>query len=92
MYIRVTRGRTDPASLDAVLKAVPAVVAAIRGLPGCQDVRTGIDRSTGRSVAVSSFDTREHAEFDRATIGQALEQLTAAGWQAEAPEVYEAIE
>ena len=92
MHIRVTRGRTDPANIDAVVNAVPAVVAAIRTLPGCQDVRIGIDRSTGRSIAVSSFDTEDQARFARETIGEPLQKLTAAGWQAEPPEVFEAIE
>ena len=92
MYIRVTRGRTQLANIDAVVRAVPAVVAAIRNLPGCQDVRTGIDLSTGRSIAVSSFDTEDQARFARETIGEPLRNLNAAGWQAEAPEIFEAID
>ncbi|MEA2514612.1 MAG: hypothetical protein QOF33_1112 [Thermomicrobiales bacterium] len=92
MYLRVTRGRTDPANADAVAQAVPAILAAIRQLPGCQDVRTGIDRASGRTVAVSSFDTLEHAQFTRETIGEPLQRLVAAGWQPEAPEIYEMVQ
>lgn len=92
MYLRLTQDRTVPADVDAVVGAVPAVVTAIRNLPGCRDVRTGIDRSTGRSVAVSSFDTAEDARFARETIGEPLRRLTDAGWQAEPSEVFEAVE
>jgi hypothetical protein len=91
MYLRITRGQADTANIEAVTQAVPAVLAAIRALPGCLDARSGIDRDSGRSVAVTSWDTLEHAQFVREQLGAPLERLVAAGWQAEPPEIYEVI-
>jgi hypothetical protein len=50
MYLRLTRGRFDPARYDTVVPLVPAITAALRALPGVQDVRVGIDRATGRTL------------------------------------------
>jgi hypothetical protein len=62
VYLRVSRGRWDPAKHDELVRLVPETLVAIRRLPGCQDVRTGVERSTGRTVTVSTFDTPEHAQ------------------------------
>jgi len=91
MYHRVSHGRSDPAKYDELVGLVPAVRAAIRQLPGCQDVRAGVDRATGRTVSVSTFDTLEHAQFARESLGEPLARLAAAGWHGEAPEIYEDI-
>ena len=91
MYLRVTRGRWDPAKHDELVRLVPAALAAIRKLPGCQDARNGVERSTGRTVSVSTFDTLEHAQFSRESLGEPLARLQAAGWQGEAPEIYETL-
>ena len=68
---------------------MPDVLAAIRAVPGCQDARVGIDRDTGRTVSVTTFDTLEHARFSRDTLGEPLARLQDLGWQADAPEIYE---
>jgi hypothetical protein len=91
MYLRVSHGRWDPAKHDELTRLVPEVRAAIQRLPGCQDVRSGVERSTGRTVSVSSFDTLEHAQFSRDSLGEPLARLQAAGWQGEAPEIYETL-
>jgi quinol monooxygenase YgiN len=91
MYLLVTRGRWDPAKHDEFAHLVPAAIAAIRKLPGCQDARNGVERSTGRTVTVSTFDTQEHAQFSRESLGEPLARLQAAGWQGEAPEIYESV-
>ena len=92
MYLRLTRGRVDPARAADVLQIVPDVVAAIRALPGAQDVRVGVDRDSGRTLSLSTFDTREHAQFSRDRLGASLARLQALGWEPEAPEIYEATE
>ena len=91
MYLRVTRGRWDPAKHDELARLVPEALAAIRQLPGCQDARNGVERSTGRTVTVSTFDTLEHAQFPRESLGEPLARLQAAGWLGETPEIYEAM-
>ena len=92
MYLRVTRGRWDPAKHDELMRLVPEVRAAIQRLPGCQDVRNGVERSTGRTVTVATFDTLEQAQFSRDSLGESFVRLQAAGWQGEAPEIYETLQ
>jgi hypothetical protein len=92
MYLRVTRGRWDPAKHDELMGLVPEVRAAIQRLPGCQDVRNGVERSTGRTVTVATFDTLEQAQFSRDSLGESFVRLQAAGWQGEAPEIYETLQ
>ena len=92
MYLRLTRGRFDPARYDTVVPLVPAITAALRALPGVQDVHVGIDRATGRTLSLTTFDTLEHAQFSRDRLGPVLEPLQALGWEPEAPELYEATD
>ena len=92
MYVRITRGQGDPATIEETVRLVPDVSAVIRQLPGCQGVQVGVDRATGKSVAVSTFDTLEHARFARETLGEPIARLVAAGWQGEAPDIYEVVE
>ena len=92
MYLRLTRGRFDSARYDDVIPIVPAITAALRALPGVQDVRVGIDRTTGHTLSLTSFDTQEHAQFPRERLSAVLAPLQALGWEAEAPEIYEAME
>ena len=92
MYLRLTRGRFDPARYDAVEPLVPAITAALRALPGVQGVHVGIDRASGRTLSLTSFDTLEHAQFSRDRLHSVLQPLREIGWEAEAPETYEAME
>ena len=92
MYLRVTRGHWDPAKHDELARLVPEVRAAIQRLPGCQDVRNGVERSTGRTVTAATFDTLEHAQFSRESLGEPFVRLQTAGWQGEAPEIYETLQ
>jgi hypothetical protein len=92
MYFRLTRGRFDPAQFGAIMPLVPAVTTALRALPGVQDVRVGMDRATGRTLSLTSFDTLEHAQFSRDRLGSVLQPLQDLGWEAEAPEIYGDIE
>jgi len=92
MYVRITRGQGDPARIEETIRLVPDVSAALRELPGCQSVQVGVERATGKSVAVSTFDTLEHAQFARERLGEPITRLVAAGWQGEAPDFYEVVE
>ena len=90
MYLRLTRDRFDPARYDDVIQIVPDVVAAIRALPGVQDIRVGVDRATGRTLSLTTLETLEHAQFSRDRLGPSLARLQALGWEPELPEIYEA--
>jgi hypothetical protein len=92
MYLRLTRGHFDPASYDEVVQAVPDIVTALRALPGLQDARVGIDRATGNTLSLTTFDTLEHAQFSRDRLGTSLSRLLALGWEPKAPEIFEATD
>ena len=91
MYMRVTRARMDPAKIDeAVLQAGQDVAAAIRGLPGFQSYVGGVDRASGRSINVSTWDTEEHARWSAAdALGDIPSRLQSLGVQVDAPEIFE---
>ena len=64
-------------------------------LPGCQSSYWGVDRAGDLGVAVSTWDTREHAAFSRDALLQsagtaaAARRIQDAGGQMEPPEIYE---
>jgi hypothetical protein len=65
MYMRVGRGRIDAAKLDADSALVQDITEAFRQLPGYDDGSfvLGLDRATGQSINVSTYDTEEHARW-----------------------------
>jgi hypothetical protein len=89
MYIRITRGRLDPAKYDEWARINPEVAAVVRTLPGCQSFIGAGDRESGKTVAVSTWDTADHAGASRDALGEVLPRLLATGIQLEAPEIYE---
>ena len=91
MYLRMTRGRFDSTKSDEAMRLMPDITAAIQQLPGCQGVQVGVDRTTGETLAVSTFDTMEHAQFSRDSLGDAYVRLQALDWQAKDPEIFETI-
>lgn len=91
MYLRVTHGRVDPAQTDKTTPLIPAIIAAIQQLPSCREVQVGVDRTTGKSIAVSRFETLDQAQFSRDRLADALAPLQALGWQGEAPAIYELV-
>jgi hypothetical protein len=89
MYLRITRGRFDPARSEEFRAVIPSVIAAIRQLPGFQSIQTGIDAANGKSATATTFDTLEHAQFSRSSLGAAFAALQHSGWQGDPPEIYE---
>ena len=89
MVLRITRGRFDPARYDEFLAVAQEVPAAVSRMPGFQSYQLGVDRAAGTAVAVTVFDTREHAQFPREGLGDVLARLQALGAQLEPPEIYD---
>jgi len=77
-YLRVTHITFDPANADESVRLSRAVIQAMRGQPGFQDIRAGMDRESGKGIAVTTFDTREHANLDRQQLGDAVRQSMSA--------------
>ncbi len=91
MYLRITRGRFDPARYDDFIPVTRELNAALQGLPGYQDFYQGIDRTAGTTAVVSVWDTEEHARFSRDRLGDAVTRLQALGVQLDPPEIYELV-
>jgi heme-degrading monooxygenase HmoA len=90
MCPRVARGRFDSARYEEALGQLE-VNAAVRQLPGFQGLQLSFDRSAGRLVAVSTWDTEEHARFSRDAFGGLAARGQARGIQPEPPEIYEVV-
>ena len=94
MYLRITRGRFDPARSDELMPLIQEVDAAVQAMPGCQSVHSAVDRTGGRVAVVSRWDTLEQASFSRDTDARTAEvvsRIQAIGAQIEPPEIYEAV-
>lgn len=91
MYLRITRGRFDPARYDESVAISQDIGSAIARLPGFVRYQGAGDRATGTIVAVSSWDTAEHARFPREALGEVVGRLQAAGAQLEPPEIYDVV-
>lgn len=63
--------------------------AAYRQLPGFRTYTGGVDRRTGRVVAISGWDGADEADFPRERFGMVLTRVLDVGLQLEPPEVYE---
>jgi quinol monooxygenase YgiN len=91
MYLRITRGRVDPAKYEEVRALAQEVAAAVSQLAGFGGYHGGGDQASGAIVAVSTWDTEAQARFDRAALGGVADRIAAAGVRLEPPEVYEVV-
>ena len=94
MYLRITRGRFDPARYDDLLLLTREVDTAVQAMPGCQRVHSAVDRTGGRLAVVSHWDTLEQASFSRETdarTADVVSRILALGTQLEPPEIYEVV-
>ena len=94
MYLRITRGRFDPAKYDDLLPLTREVDAAVQAMPGCQSMSSAMDRTGGRLAVVSQWDTLEQASFSRDTdarTADVVSRILALGTQVEPPEIYEVV-
>jgi hypothetical protein len=65
MYMRVGRGRIDPANIDKLGTLLPDIIEAFDQLPGYVrgSLVAGVDRATGEFTNVSLYDTEEHSRW-----------------------------
>jgi hypothetical protein len=90
MYMRVVRGRLDPSKLsDQAGQLGQDLAAAIRRQPGFQSSLGGVDRASGQSIVVSTWDTEEHARYSPDVLGDVITKLRDLGLQADPPEIFE---
>jgi hypothetical protein len=90
MHMRVVRIRQDPARWDESVPAMLAASEAVRQLPGCQSLVVAGDRATGEAFAVSTWDTEDHARFERdVVLAGPTRGIQAVGGQLDPPLVFE---
>ena len=91
MYLRITRGRIDPTRYDELTTFYEDLLTALRRQPGFQSSSFGADRTNGTVVALSFWDTKEHAQLDRAALGDVISRTQALGLQLDPAEIYEVV-
>jgi hypothetical protein len=79
----------DMSRYDEAVSALPDIVATLRRLPGNQSYLTGLDRTNGRTMAVSTWDTEDHAHFASDAAPDLASRLQAVGLQVESTEFFE---
>jgi hypothetical protein len=89
MYVRVTRGRFNPETNADVQRLTEEVADVARRLPGFQGYQGGLERGAGRLVAITTWDTAEHATALRDAIPETMAQLFGLGVQLEPAEIYQ---
>jgi quinol monooxygenase YgiN len=91
MYVRVTRGQyrdAASANTEAVNQLTDELFRTMRAMPGNQSYTGGRD-SAGRVIAISIWDTEEHAHNLQAALGDIRPKLEAQGLKIDPPEVFE---
>jgi len=91
MYMRVTHAQyADPATLDseAATQLWQELSSHVRGLPGNQSYTRGLDRASGRTIAISIWDTEEHAKSLSST-SDFVSRLQALGMRIEPSDFFE---
>jgi hypothetical protein len=89
VYVRLTRGRFNPDTEADVQRITEEVAALACRLPGFQTYRGGFDRSAGRLVAITTWDSAEHATGLRDAIPETVARLLGLGVQLEPAEIYQ---
>ncbi|HWQ15688.1 MAG TPA: hypothetical protein VNL77_23005 [Roseiflexaceae bacterium] len=90
MFVRISHGRFNPASESDVQRIVEGqVIPVIQGLPGFQRYYGGVNRGAGTLVAVTVWDTEEHASFSRENLAGVMPALQAIGVTLEPPQIFE---
>ena len=88
-YLRVSHAQFDPAQYDELQRLNADLTSAVQRAPGFQQFLTGYDRAEGKAIAVSVFDTLEHAQFSRDLLGDIMPRFQALGLRMEPPVFYE---
>jgi quinol monooxygenase YgiN len=90
MFLRITRGRFDPARVDEIQSLTAEAANAFKRLPGFVAYQGGLDRQAGSLVAISTWEDAGSANFSREQLGDVISRVVAVA-QLEAPDIYEVI-
>jgi len=92
MKVRITRGTFDPGTSEVQLIALTEASAdVIKKQPGFVSFQGALNRQAGTSVAISTWEDEDSANFPRETLGPVVSQIHDLGVQLEAPEIYDVV-
>ena len=92
MHVRITRARFEMGLYDELVRISQELATAFQRQPGFQGCYNGLSRDTGVVVSVSLWDTEEHAQLDRAALGDLIVRIQSVGVQMESADVAEIYE
>ncbi|MBV9322268.1 MAG: hypothetical protein JO352_00615 [Chloroflexi bacterium] len=90
MYIRLGQGNIDSSRLGDILGDLQTALAAASDRPGFRNAYVGVNRTNGRVVTISTWDTEEQASFAPSSDARARRQTL--GLQPEPIMVLEVID
>ena len=90
MYVRITRGTTDPAQAAEVESISAELAAAFAELPGFLSYQAGLDRRTGAIVSITTWESEKAAHWLRESLGDLYRKVLDLA-ELEATEIYEVI-
>lgn len=90
MYIRVTTVTYDPAREEEVLKLIDdSLIPRFQEISGFQSYSGGTNGETGRGVAISVWDSMDHAAELREVLGGLIQDFERVGVGFEPAQLFE---
>lgn len=90
MYVRITTGSFDPAKEPEVQQLTDEkYIPLLRQLPGLHSYLGSIDRVAGRALAITVWDSLEHAQAALQAIGGLAGDIEAASLRLDPSQVFE---
>jgi hypothetical protein len=91
MFVRVTRGASDPTRYDDMVAITEDFAATFKRMPGFVSYQGAANRTTGAFVSITTWETAETANFSRDSLGEVFQRLLALGARLDPAEVYEVV-
>lgn len=78
-YARVVTGYGDPSHSEAAVEALRGQLPTLKSQPGLRSFAAGVNRATGRSFTISTFESPEAREASNAALEPSRKQVIESG-------------